>query len=112
MKFDKQDKVVKAPDALNHPLYKLMKKAVITANLRKSLIGTKEEVLATAAKMNAKNRHFITPTDNKAHYTNHLIQGNYHCVEIDIEKTRRKRAILFVFGGGMILGSGDILPRL
>jgi len=110
MKFDKQDKVVKAPDALDNPLYKLMKKAVITANLRKSLIGSKEEVLAKAAKMNAKNRHFIMPTDNKAHYTDHLIQESYHCVEIDIEKTRRKRAILFVFGGGMILGSdkGDI----
>lgn len=50
------------------------------------------------------------PTDNKAHYTDHLIQGQYHCVEIDIEKRRHKNAILFVFGGGMILGSdkGDI----
>ena len=68
MGFDKQDKVVKAPDALNSPLYRLMIKAVTAANLRKSLIGTREEVLAKAAKMNAKNRHFIMPTDNKAHY--------------------------------------------
>lgn len=68
MGFDKQDKVVKAPDALNSPLYRLMIKAVTAANLRKSLIGTREEVLTKAAKMNAKNRHFIMPTDNKAHY--------------------------------------------
>lgn len=110
MRFDKQDKVVKAPDALRNPLYRLMIKAVIAANLRKSLIGTKEEVLAKAEKMNAKNRHFIMPTDNKAHYTDHLIQGQYHCIEVDIEKKRRDKAILFVFGGGMILGSdkGDI----
>ena len=110
MKFDKQDQIVKAPDALNNPLYKLTKAFVKAAKLRNSLVGTKEEVLAKAAKMNAKNRHFIMPTDNKAHYTDHLIQGQYHCVEIGIEKTRQKRAILFVFGGGMILGSdqGDV----
>lgn len=110
MKFDKQDKVVKAPNGLNHPLYKLTKAVVKAAKIKNSLVGTKEEVLEKAAKMNEKSRHFIMPTDNKAHYTDHLIQGQYHCVEIDIEKTRRKNAILFVFGGGMILGSdkGDI----
>lgn len=50
--------------------------------------------------MNAKNRHFIMPTDNKAHYTDHLIKGQYHCIEVDVEKKRRDKAILFVFGGG------------
>lgn len=110
MRFDKQDKVVKAPDALRNPLYRLMIKALIAADLRKSLIGTKEEVLAKAEKMNAKNRHFIMSTDNKAHYTDHLIQRQYRCIEIDIDKKRCQNAILFVFGGGMILGSdkGDI----
>lgn len=110
MKFDKQDKVVKAPDALNNPLYKLTKAVVKAAKLRESLIGTKEEALAKAAKMNAKSRHFIMPDDSKAHYTDHLIQEKYHCLEIDIEKKRRKKAVLFVFGGGMILGSdkGDV----
>ena len=110
MKFNQQDKIVRAPDALNSPLYRLMIKAVTAANLRKSLIGTREEVLAKAAKMNAKSRHFIMPTDNKAHYTDHLIKGQYHCIEVAIEKKRRDKAILFVFGGGMILGSdkGDV----
>ncbi|MGN0614995.1 alpha/beta hydrolase [Ruminococcus flavefaciens] len=110
MKFDKHDKVVKAPDALNNPLYKLTKAVVKAAKIRNSLVGTKEEVLAKAAKMNAKSRHFIMPDDSKAHYTDHLIQEKYHCLEIDIEKKRRKKAVLFVFGGGMILGSdkGDV----
>ncbi|MCR5111361.1 MAG: alpha/beta hydrolase, partial [Ruminococcus sp.] len=110
MKFNKQDKVVKAPDALNNPLYKLTKTVVKAAKIKNSLVGTKEEVLAKAAKMNAKNRHFLMPDDSKAHYTDHLIHGQYHCLEIDIEKKRRKNAILFVFGGGMILGSdkGDV----
>ena len=110
MKFGKQDKVVKAPDALNNPLYRLTKAAVKAAKIKDSLVGTKEEVLAKAAKMNAKNRHFVMPNDSKAHYTDHLIQGQYHCIEVDIEKKRRDKAILFLFGGGMILGSdkGDV----
>ena len=69
MIFDQNDKVVKAPDALNHPLYKLTKAFVKAAKLRNSLVGTKEEVLAKSAKMNAKNRRFTMPTDNKAHYS-------------------------------------------
>ena len=110
MRFDNRDKVVKAPDATGNPLYNLTKAVVKAAKIKNSLVGTKEEVLAKAAKMNAKNRHFIMPTDNKTHYTDHLIQGQYHCVEINIQKIRQDHAILFVFGGGMILGSdkGDV----
>ncbi|MBR2283372.1 MAG: alpha/beta hydrolase [Ruminococcus sp.] len=110
MKQDEFVKIVTAPDALHDPLYRLMKKAVRAVNLRKSLLGTKEEVLARAAKMNAKNRHFIMPSDSKAHYTDHLIMGQYHCVEINSSVRRQNKAVLFVFGGGMILGSdaGDI----
>ena len=110
MKQNEFVKVVAAPDALHNPLYRLVKTAVRAAGLRNSLIGTKEEVLAAAAKQNAKNRHFVTPTDGKAHYTDHLIQGQYHCVEINTDIRRRDKAVLFVFGGGMIIGSdaGDI----
>ena len=110
MRFNKLDKVVKAPDGLSSPLYRLTKKAVIAMKMKDSLVGTKDEVLAKAAKMNAKNRHFTMPADSKAHYTDHLIQGQYHCLEIDIEKVRKEKAVLFVFGGGMILGSdsGDV----
>lgn len=110
MKQDEFVKIVSAPDALRNPVYLLIRRAIIAADMRKSLIGTKEEILARAAKMNAKSRHFIMPSDSKAHYTDHLIGGKYHCVEIDTEKSRRRKAVLFVFGGGMILGSdaGDI----
>ncbi len=110
MKFDENDRVVKAPDALGNPLYQITKALVKAANIRNSLTGTKEEVLAKAAKMNAKSRSFVMPEDGKAHYTDHLIQERYHCLEIDIDTARRKNAVLFVFGGGMILGSdkGDV----
>ena len=59
MKFDQQDKIVRAPDALNSPLYKLTKAAVKAAKLRNSLVGTKEEVLAKAAKMNRSSERTL-----------------------------------------------------
>ena len=110
MKFDKRDRIVSAPDALKNPLYRLTKALVKAAKMKDSLLGTKEEVLARAAKMNEKSRHFVMPADGKAHYTDHLIEEKYHCLEINLDKKRRNRAILFVFGGGMILGSdsGDV----
>jgi len=108
--LDKGFIVVSAPDARKNVLYRLTKAIVKKADLRKSLIGTKEEVLARAAEMNKKNRHFVMPTDKKANYNDHIIQDRYHCVEVNIRPERMKKAILFVFGGGMILGSdnGDI----
>ena len=48
MKFDKQDKVVKAPDALNNPLYNITKVAVKAAKIRNcigSLFIRKYEVV-------------------------------------------------------------------
>ena len=97
--------IVCAPDARGNALYSLTKNIVRKAGLKESLIGTKEEVLARAAKINAKNRSFIMPNDSKAHYTDHLISGRYHCVETDTDIRRQKGAVLFVFGGGMILSS-------
>ena len=38
MKQDNYVKVVAAPDGLQNPLYQLVRKAVIAANLRRSLI--------------------------------------------------------------------------
>ena len=101
--------VIPAPDGQKNILYKTLKTCFKVLNLKKMLIGTKEEVLTRAAKMNARNP-FRIPADNKANYIDHLIQKEYHCLEIDMEDKRRNKAILFVFGGGMILGSdkGDI----
>ena len=46
MKQDNYVKAVAEPDGLQNPLYQLVRKAVIAADLRRSLIGTKNEVLA------------------------------------------------------------------
>jgi len=105
-----QYNLVSAPDAGKNILYRLTKFIVKKAKLRNSLIGSKEEVLSRAAKMNEKSRYFRMPEDKKAFYTDHIILDKYHCIETDLEDHRKDKAILFVFGGGMILGSdkGDI----
>ena len=102
--FDVNDRVVSAPDARRSVLYKLVKAAVKAAKIKDSLSGTKQQVLEKAAKMNEK-RQFVMPEDKKANYTDHMILGQYHCLEVNTKEHRKKRAVMFVFGGGMILGS-------
>ena len=75
--------VTDAPTGIGNPLYKLTKTIVKASNLKKSMEGTKEQVLANAAAANAKNRHFVMPADSKAHYTDHMILGAYDGVSID-----------------------------
>ena len=101
--------IIPAPDGQKNVLYRALRASFKVLNIKKMFTGTKDEVLARAAKINARNP-FVLPTDNMAYYTDHLIQNEYHCLEIDMEDKRKTRAILFVFGGGMILGSdkGDI----
>ena len=64
--------VIPAPDGQKNVLYQALRMCLKALNLKKLLTGTKEEVLARAAKMNARNP-FVLPTDKKAHYSDHLI---------------------------------------
>ena len=50
--MDKSYSIVEAPDGRDSALYSLTKKAVKALDMKKSLIGTKEQVLARAARMN------------------------------------------------------------
>lgn len=101
---------VEASSAKGNPLYAGMKALVKLSGLRSMMAKPREEVLAAAAKKNAKNRHFRMPRDTKARYQDHIVTEGYHCLEIGMASVRRDKAVLFVFGGGMILGSdaGDI----
>ena len=72
--------IIPAPDGQKNMVYKALKGCMKALHIKKMLIGTKEEVLARAAKMNARNQ-FRLPTDKKAHYTDHPILNSYHCLE-------------------------------
>lgn len=68
-----------------------------------------EKFLHTVRKMN-RSRGFYMPRDKKAFYSDHMILGKYHCLIIQNDRQQAKRAILYFFGGGMMLGSdkGDV----
>ena len=65
--------------------------------------------LQKVAKIN-QSRQFFLPTDNKAHYHEQKIFDKYSCLVIQSNETPSERAILFFFGGGMMIGpdKGDI----
>ena len=54
--------VIPAPDGQKNILYRALRLCFKALNLKKLLTGTKEEVLARAAKRNARNP-FVLPTD-------------------------------------------------
>lgn len=56
-----------------------------------------------------KKRGFYLPQDNKAFYTEHTV-NNHKCLIVQPHKQKSSRAILYLFGGGMMLGPdrGDI----
>ena len=65
--------------------------------------------LQKVAKIN-QSRQFFLPKDNKAHYHEQKIFDKYSCLVIQSNETPSERAILFFFGGGMMIGpdKGDI----
>ena len=50
MRFDERDRVVKAPDSRDFAVYKAVMAIVKKMKFKELLSGTKEEVLANAAK--------------------------------------------------------------
>jgi len=67
-----------------------------------------DEFLKKVEKMN-KSRGFYMPTDNKAFYKEHDVLG-YKCLIVQLGKEPAARSILYMFGGGMMIGpdKGDI----
>lgn len=61
-----------------------------------------------AEQMNRK-RQFRMPKDTKARYADRMIL-DCHCLTMETQLQRSNRALLFLFGGGMLLGAdnGDV----
>lgn len=89
--------------------YKIAKPLVKLFGVKKMFEGTKEDLYRMAEKRN-KNRGFQMPMDNKCRYTDEMILGKYHCLKMETGQTKSKKALLFIFGGGYIIGSdqGDL----
>lgn len=74
------------------------------AGVKKLFSLPREEFERKIRSINAR-RGFAVPTDKKAVYRHEKIFGQYDCLVACPFEQRSKRAVLFFFGGGMILDS-------
>ena len=75
----------------------------------KKLFALPEDELLRVIEKQNRNRGFFMPTDHKAHYEKRVING-FPCLIAREKPELAKRAILFFFGGGMMIGpdKGDL----
>lgn len=88
--------------------YQAAKALVKLTGIKKLFQLSPEELLVKAEQMNRK-RQFRIPTDKKARYADKMV-GDFHCLMMETQPQKSSRALLFLFGGGMLLGydGGDI----
>ena len=79
------------------------------SDIKKMFSLPTEELLQKAQKMNRK-RCFKMPKDRRYSYEDIVFLDQYHCLKIRSKEEGAKKAVLFLYGGGMIFGpdNGDI----
>ncbi len=87
---------------------KIINCGIKLSGIKKKYLLPEDEFLNEIKKMN-KNRGFYLPKDKKAFYKEHEVMGN-KCLIVQSSEKLSQRAILYFFGGGMILGpdKGDV----
>lgn len=70
--------------------------------MKKAFTLPEDEILKVVEKQN-RHRGFFMPTDHKAHYEKKVI-GGFPCLIVREHEVPAARAILFFFGGGMVIG--------
>lgn len=69
----------------------------------KKAFALPEEALLRAIERTNRGRGFFLPTDHKAYYEKKMING-FPCLIVRAAREPARRAILFFFGGGMVIG--------
>lgn len=72
------------------------------SGVKKAFALPVEQLLKAIEKAN-RGRGFFMPTDRKAHYEKRMVNG-FPCLIVRAETKPAQRAILFFFGGGMVIG--------
>ena len=80
----------------------LLRSAYKLSGAKKAFALPEEELLKAIQKAN-RGRGFFLPTDHKAVYEKKMVLGD-PCLIVRAKPTPAKRAILFFFGGGMVIG--------
>lgn len=75
----------------------------------KKAFGLPEEEIRKVIEKQNRSRGVFTPTDRKAHYETVTVRG-FPCLIVRENPTPSRRAILYFFGGGMVIGPdrGDL----
>ena len=75
---------------------------------KKAFTLPEDEILKAIEKQN-RSRGVFTPTDHKAHYETIDVNG-FPCLIVREHETPAPRAVLYFFGGGMVIGPdrGDL----
>ncbi len=72
------------------------------SGVKKAFALPEEQLLKAIEKAN-RGRGFFMSTDHKAHYEKRMVNG-FPCLIVRAESKPSQRAILFFFGGGMVIG--------
>lgn len=90
------------------PFAALLRAAYRLSGAKKAFSLPEEELKKVIAKQN-RHRGVFAPTDRKAHYETIPING-FPCLIVRENETPAERAILYFFGGGMVIGpdKGDL----
>ena len=80
----------------------LLRTAYKLSGAKKAFALPEDELLKAIEKAN-RGRGFFMPTDHKAHYEKKMVNG-FPCLIVRAAEKPARRAILFFFGGGMVIG--------
>ena len=83
--------------------YQLLKTGIRLMGIKKMFRLPSEKMLTMIEKLN-RNRGFRVPADKKCIYEDRLILQKYHCLTMQAGPKKSKKAVLFLFGGGFLLG--------
>lgn len=90
--------------------YVIAKNALKVLGFKKVFRLPPEALIRKAEGLN-RHRGFRIPSDHRCIYGDvSVMNGRYHCLTIQQQRARAPRAILFFFGGGMVIGPdrGDV----
>ncbi len=75
----------------------------------KKAFGLPENEISKVIEKQNRNRGVFTPADRKAHYETIMVNG-FPCLVVREHEKPSRRAILYFFGGGMVIGpdKGDL----
>ena len=82
----------------------LLRSAYKLSGAKKAFALPEEKITAVIAKQN-RHRGVFTPSDRKAHYETIDVNG-FPCLIVRERPEPARRAILYFFGGGMVIGPG------